>query len=52
MPEFNEKDEWYVTLEMSGLTGLMGGGYPTGTYEVCMYVDGKLADSFSFTLTK
>lgn len=52
MPEFNEKDEWYVTLEMSGLTGLMDGRYPTGTYEVCMYVDGKLADSFSFTLTK
>ena len=52
LPEFNEKDEWYVTLEMSGLMSLMGDQYPTGTYEVCMYVDGKLADSFSFTLTK
>ena len=52
MPEYNEKDEWYVTLADSGLLDLTGGNLPAGTYEVSMYIGGKLADSFSFTLTK
>ena len=52
LPDYNEKDEWYVALDVTGLTTMMGGNYPAGTYEVCMYVDGKLADGFSFTLTK
>jgi len=52
MPEYNEKDEWYVTLADSGLLDLTAGNLPAGTYEVSMYIGGKLADSFSFTLTK
>jgi hypothetical protein len=36
----------------SGLLNMMDGSFPAGTYEVCMYIDGKLAASFSFTLKK
>ena len=48
-----EKDEWCTSLADTGLlTMLDANGYPAGTYEMSMYIDGKLADSFSFELIK
>ena len=48
-----EKDEWYTNFDDTGLLDLLNqDGYPEGTYELTMYIDGKLADSFSFTLIK
>lgn len=54
MPNLQGADEWYVTLEESGLTSMMEetGYYPMGNYTVTMYIGGQLADSFTFTLTK
>lgn len=52
LPEYNEKDEWYVTMKDSGLLDMMDENIPAGTYDVSMYINGKLAASFSFTLTK
>jgi hypothetical protein len=52
LPEYNEKDEWYVTMKDSGLLDMMDEEIPAGTYDVSMYINGKLAASFSFTLTK
>ena len=53
MPEYMEKDEWYVTMDEAGLLNMLNNdGYPEGTYSMAMYIDGKLADSFSFTLIK
>ena len=52
-PEIMEKDEWYVRLSDTRLlTMLNENGYPAGTYEMAMFIDGKLADSFSFELIK
>ena len=52
-PSLAGKDEWYVSLEESGLLSMMEvTGYPEGTYQVDMYIGGQLADSFSFTLIK
>ena len=52
-PEIMEKDEWCTSLADTGLlTMLDANGYPAGTYEMSMYIDGKLADSFSFELIK
>ncbi len=46
-------DAWYVSLNETGLLELLNqNGYPAGIYEVSMYIEGKLADSFSFTLIK
>ena len=48
-----ERDEWYVSLKETGLLEMLNrNGYPKGEYEVCMYIGGKLADSFRFELTK
>ena len=48
-----ERDEWYVSLKDTGLLEMLDrNGYPKGEYEVCMYIGGKLADSFRFELTK
>ena len=48
-----EGDEWYVPLADTGLLELLNEtGYPEGVYEVAMYIGGKLADSFTFELTK
>ena len=48
-----EGDEWYVPLADTGLLELLDEtGYPEGVYEVAMYIGGKLADSFTFELTK
>ena len=52
-PSVMEKDEWYVLLQDTNLlTMLNDSGYPAGTYEMSMFIEGKLADSFSFELTK
>ena len=52
-PTIMEKDEWYENLSDTGLLEMLNrNGYPEGTYELAMYIDGKLADRFSFELTK
>ena len=52
-PSIMEKDEWYTSLDDTGLLEMLDeSGYPEGIYEMTMYIDGKLADSFSFTLIK
>ena len=52
-PSIMEKDEWYTSLDDTGLLEMLDeSGYPEGIYEMAMYIDGKLADSFSFTLIK
>lgn len=53
LPDYNARDAWFVTMDESGLLDMLNqNGYPEGTYEVSMYIDGKLADSFSFKLIK
>lgn len=45
------EDTWAVALNETGLLDLLNDtGYPAGTYEVAMYIGGKLADSFTFEL--
>ena len=52
-PAYKERDEWYVRMSETGLLDLLNqAGYQDGTYEMCMYIDGKLADSFSFILAR
>ena len=52
-PSVMEKDEWYTLLSETTLLDMLNAnGYPQGTYEMAMYIEGKLADSFSFELTK
>ena len=52
-PSIMEKDEWYVRLSDTRLLDMLNtNGYPAGTYEMSMFIDGKLADSFSFELIK
>jgi hypothetical protein len=50
-PEYMEEDVWFIPLTESGLTwSLDQSGYPRGEYEMAYYVDGDLADAFSFEL--
>jgi len=50
-PEYMNEDTWYVPLTDSGMTtSLDMNGYPKGVYQMAFYVDGELADSFSFEL--
>ena len=52
-PSYMSEDEWYVTLEDTGLLEMLNqSGYPEGVYTLDMYIDGKLADSASFQLIK
>ena len=52
-PSVMEKDEWYTLLSETTLLDMLNeSGYPKGTYEMAMYIEGKLADSFSFELIK
>ena len=52
-PSIMQKDEWYTSMDDSGLLEMLNGsGYLDGIYEMAMYIDGKLADSFSFKLIK
>ena len=50
-PEYMNEDTWYIPLTQSGLvSGLDRNGYPRGVYRMAFFVDGELADSFSFEL--
>ena len=50
-PEYMAEDIWYLPLAETGLTeSLNAGGYPKGVYRMAYYVDGFLADEFSFEL--
>ena len=50
-PEYMEEDTWYLNLREQGLTSSLDrNGYPRGVYEMAFYVDGELADSFTFEL--
>ena len=52
-PSVMENDEWYTLLSETTLLDMLNeSGYPDGTYEMAMYIEGKLADSFSFELIK
>ena len=52
-PEYEEWDEWYVRIPETGLLEILNdSGYPEGVYEMSMYINGELADSFTFTLKK
>ena len=50
-PEYMQEDIWYLSLKDMGLLdSLNETGYPAGVYTVAFYVDGDLADEFSFEL--
>lgn len=50
-PSYMENDSWAVSLDKAGLLSMLNStGYPEGTYEVCMYIGGALADTFTFDL--
>lgn len=50
-PEYMQEDVWYISLTGSGLTySLDQNGYPHGEYQMAYYVDGDLADAFTFEL--
>ena len=52
-PSYEQRDEWYERISDSGLLDMLNeNGYPEGEYEMCIYIDGKLADTFTFTLKK
>lgn len=52
-PAIMERDEWYTTMDNTGLLEMLNrNGYPRGTYELSMYIDGKCADTFVFELTE
>jgi len=48
-----ENDAWYVSFTDSGLLEMLNeNGYPEGGYVLTLYIGGKLADSYTFTLIK
>ncbi len=50
-PEYMAEDIWYILMSEMHLTdALDSDGYPAGKYQVAFYVDGQLADSFTFEL--
>ena len=52
-PDLMKEDIWYLLLKDTGLTELLDvNGYPPGLYRMAFYVDGKLADSFTFELAE
>ena len=52
-PTLMGNDEWYTRMQDTGLLEMLeSNGYPEGIYQMDMYIDGKLADSFSFELIK
>ena len=51
MPECMTDDLWYLSLQEAGLTAALDrNGYPAGTYRMAYYVEGELADSFTFEI--
>lgn len=50
-PDYMTEDIWYLPLAETGLTSMLNTeGYPAGVYRVAFYVDGLLADEFTFEL--
>ncbi len=50
-PSYMADDTWAVALKDTDLLEFLNdSGYPAGTYEIAMYIGGKLADSFTFEL--
>ena len=50
-PDYMKEDIWYLSLKETGLTSALNqNGYPAGVYKVAFYVDGDLADEFTFEL--
>ena len=50
-PEYMKEDVWFIPLTESGLIwSLNQDGYPKGEYQMAYYVEGELADSFTFEL--
>ena len=50
-PEYMNEDVWYISLTGTGLTfSLDKNGYPRGEYQMAYYVNGDLADAFTFEL--
>ena len=50
-PDYMAEDIWYMPLSDTNLTAILDAdGYPAGVYRVAFYVDGMLADEFSFEL--
>ena len=50
-PAYMREDIWYLSLNDMGLTASLNqNGYPAGVYKVAFYVDGDLADEFTFEL--
>ena len=50
-PEYMNEDVWYISLQDSGLTSALNrDGYPRGEYQMAFYVNGALADAFTFEL--
>ena len=50
-PDYMAEDIWYLSLAETNLTSILNAdGYPAGVYRVAFYVDGLLADEFSFEL--
>lgn len=50
-PDYMAEDIWYMPLSDTNLTAILNAdGYPAGLYRVAFYVDGRLADEFSFEL--
>ena len=50
-PSYMTDDTWAVALKDTDLLEFLNdSGYPAGTYEIAMYIGGKLADSFTFEL--
>ena len=50
-PDYMAEDIWYIKLSETNLTAFLDkDGYPAGEYRMAFYVDGELADEFSFEL--
>ena len=50
-PQYMNEDIWFIPLTESGLLwSLDQSGYPKGEYQMAYYVEGELADSFSFEI--
>ena len=49
-PQYMAEDIWYIRLSDYLTESLNQNGYPAGVYRMAFYVDGKLADEFTFEL--
>ena len=51
MPEYMQEDVWFISMKDNGLTSSLDEhGYPKGVYRMAYYVEGELADSFTFEI--